>query len=279
MRRDAVTIGRKTISCLIAEPSTPAVRQHPVRNVVFLHAFPLQAAMWERTLDAIPDGWRGIAPDYRGFGQSPLPDPVPAADQARLSEFAGDVVDVLDRLEITQAVVVGCSMGGYVLFEILRSAPGYVSAIGLVSTRAGADNDEGRRNRDKMIDLVTRDGVEAVAAQMGPKLLGATTQKDRPDVVTGVRALVVENTRDGVRTAVTAMKERADSTPMLGRIDVPALIVHGTEDSLIPPSEAEAMQKGIGRAQLELIPAAGHLPNLERPSAFEHKLWQFLSTL
>ena len=170
-------------------------------------------------------------------------------------------------------------MGGYVLFEILRSAPSYVSAIGLVSTRAGADNDEGTRNRDKMIDLVTRDGVEAVAAQMVPKLLGATTQRDRPDVVTGVHALVVENTRDGVRTAVTAMKERADSTPMLGRIDVPALIVHGTEDSLIPPSEAETMHKGIGRAQLELIPAAGHLPNLERPSAFEHKLWQFLNTL
>ena len=74
MRRADVEIGHKRISYLVAEPSAPADRRHPVRNVVFLHAFPLQAAMWEPTLDAVPDGWRAIAPDYRGFGGSPLPD-------------------------------------------------------------------------------------------------------------------------------------------------------------------------------------------------------------
>ena len=281
MRRESVTIGRKTISYLLAEPSSPAVRQHPVRNVVFLHAFPLQAAMWERTLESVPEGWRAIAPDYRGFGRTPLPGSGNGvhAQAASLSEFAGDVIDVLDRLEITQAAIFGCSMGGYVLFEILRSAPSYASAIGLVSTRAGADNEEGRRNRDKMIDLVTRDGVEAVADQMVPKLLGATTQTERPDLAAEIRALIVENTREGVATGVAAMRDRADSTPLLGRIDVPALIVHGSEDSLIPPSEAEAMRKGIGRAELELIPASGHLPNLERPGLFGQKLWQFLNKL
>ncbi len=153
--------------------------------------------------------------------------------------MAGDVIDLLDRLDITQAAVVGCSMGGYVLFEILKSAPRYLGAVGLVSTRPGADSDEGRSNREKMIDLVVREGVEAVAAQMVPKLLGATTQHDRPDLATHVSSLIVENTREGVKTAVRAMMERSDSTPMLGKIDVPTLIVHGVEDALIPPSEAE----------------------------------------
>ena len=122
MRRATVEVGHKAISYLVAEPSLPATRQQPVRNVVFLHAFPLQAAMWEPTLGAIPDGWRAIAPDYRGFGHTPLPD----SDRSTLSDFAGDVIDLLDRLEITQAAVIGCSMGGYVLFEILKSAPRYI---------------------------------------------------------------------------------------------------------------------------------------------------------
>jgi 3-oxoadipate enol-lactonase len=111
-----------------------------------------------------------------------------------------------------------------------------------------------------MIDLVVREGVGAVAAQMVPKLLGATTQHDRPDLATRVNDLVVENTREGVKTAVRAMMERSDSTPMLGKIDVPTLIVHGVEDALIPPSEAEGMHRAIRGSQLELVPVAGHLP-------------------
>ncbi len=275
MRRAAVEIGRKTISYLVAEPSTPARRQQPVRNAVFLHAFPLQAAMWESTLGRIPDGWRAIAPDYRGFGATPLPD----SDGTALGEFAGDVIDLLDALEITQAAIVGCSMGGYVLFEILRSAPRYVSAVGLVSTRPGADSEEGRQGREKMIDLVTREGVEGVAAQMVPKLLGATTQNDRPDLTKHVRNLIVENTREGVKRAVKAMMERPDSTALLGKIDVPALIIHGTEDTLIPPSEAEGMHRKTRHAQLELMPFAGHLPNLEQSAPFDGILWQFLDKL
>jgi pimeloyl-ACP methyl ester carboxylesterase len=273
MRRESVTIGHNTISYLVAEKATPAVRPPPVRNAVFLHAFPLQAAMWESTLAAVPEGWRAIAPDFRGFGRTPMP----AGNSIGLSDLAGDVIDLLDRLDITQAAVVGCSMGGYVLFEILKSAPRYLGAIGLVSTRPGADSDEGRSNREKMIDLVVREGVGAVAAQMVPKLLGATTQHDRPDLATHVNSLVVENTREGVKTAVRAMMERSDSTPMLGKIDVPTLIVHGVEDALIPPSEAEGMHRAIRHSQLELMPVAGHLPNLERSELFEWRLWQFLN--
>jgi len=275
MRRQAVTIGHKTISYLVAEPSAPAGRQHPVRNVVFLHAFPLHAAMWEPTLNGVPEGWRAIAPDYRGCGHSPLPE----SDKSSLSDFAGDIIDLLDRLEIAQTAVIGCSMGGYVLFELLKSAPRYINAVGLVSTRPGADSEEGRKNREKMIDLVTREGVDAVAAQMVPKLLGTTAQTDTPDLVKQVRNLVMGNTREGIRTAVAAMRDRADSTPLLGRIDVPTLIVHGMEDSLIPSSEAEGMHKAIRNAQLELIPLAGHLPNLEQPVYFDEKLWQFLNKL
>ena len=182
MRRETVTVGHKSLSYLISDPSEPAVRQRPYSTVVFLHAFPLQSAMWESNLGAMPDGWRAVAPDLRweaGVG---------------MSDLAGDVIDLLDHLDVTRAAVVGCSMGGYVLFEMLKSAPRYISAVGLVSTRPGADNEEGRRNRQKMIEQVDREGVEAIAAQMVPKLLGATTQRDRPDLVTYVRKLIVGNT-------------------------------------------------------------------------------------
>ena len=193
MRRESVTVGHKSLGYLISEPSDPVVRQRPLSTVVFLHAFPLQAAMWESNIGTLPEGWRAVAPELRwqsGVG---------------MSDLAGDVVDLLDHLSVTKAAVVGCSMGGYVLFEILKSAPRYLSAVGLVSTRPGADNEEGRKNRQKMIEQVDREGVEAIAAQMVTKLLGATTQRDRPDLVKQVKNLIVTNTPDRVKAAVAAM--------------------------------------------------------------------------
>jgi 3-oxoadipate enol-lactonase len=263
MRRETVTVGHY----LIAEPSEAAIRQRPLSTVVFLHAFPLQSGMWEPTLSAIPEGWRAIVPDLRG------------ENGITMTDLAGDVVDLLDHLDVTHAAVVGCSMGGYVLFEILKSAPRYVSAIGLVSTRPGADNEEGRKNRQKMIELVDREGVDAIAAQMVPKLLCLTTQRDRPDVVNQVRNLIVSNTPGRIKAHIGAMMGRGDSTPLLAKVDVPALVVHGSEDVLIPPSEAEGMHRAIKNSQLELIPVSGHLPNLEQPVAFDAILRTFLKKL
>ena len=275
MRRETATIGKKTISYLIVEPSEPDVRQRPLRTVVFLHAFPLQAAMWEPNLGAVPDGWRAVAPDLRGFGESSLPD----AGKHRMPELAGDVIDLLDRLEVTQAAVVGCSMGGYVVFEMLKSAARYISAVGLVSTRAGADSEEGRRSREKMIEQVDREGVEAIAAQMAPKLLGATTQHERPDLMKHIRNLIGASTRDGIRAAIGAIMERSDSTPLLPRIKIPTLVVAGAEDTLIPPAEAVAMHRAIPGSEHEAMPSAGHLPNMEQPVPFDARLWQFLQKL
>ncbi len=278
MRREAATVGHKSISYLISEPSAPAVRQRPLSTVVFLHAFPLQAAMWEPSLGAMPEGWRAVAPDLRWTPPSLAGASFGAAGPS-MSDLAGDVVDLLDHLGVTKAAVVGCSMGGYVLFEMLKSAPRYLSAVGLVSTRPGADNEEGRKNRQKMIEQVDREGVEAIAAQMVTKLLGATTQRDRPDLVKQVKDLIVTNTPDRVKAAIAAMMDRSDSTPLLAKVDVPALIIHGAEDALIPPSEAEGMHRAIRNSQLELIPLSGHLPNLEQPAPFDATLWQFLKKL
>jgi 3-oxoadipate enol-lactonase len=267
MRRETAAIGRKSLDYLIAETSGPAVPQRPLSTVVFLHAFPLQSAMWESNLGTMPEGWRAVAPGMRW------------EEGATMSDLAGDVVDLLDHLHVTQAAVVGCSMGGYVLFEMWKSAPRYVSAVGLVSTRPGADNDEGRQNRQKMIEQIDRDGVEAIAAQMVTKLLGATTQRDRPELVKLVKDLVVTNTPERVKAAIAAMMNRHDSTPLLATIDVPALIIHGAEDTLIPPTEAEGMHRAIRNSQFELIPFSGHLPNLEQPAPFDATLWQFLKKL
>ena len=270
MRREHITVGQKRIGYLAAESPAPGPRQQPLRTIVFLHAFPLNSEMWRPQLDAVPAGWRAIAPDYRGFGGSS------PATSATMNDLAGDVIDVLDHLEIHEAVVAGCSMGGYVAFELLASAPSYVKGLVLIDTRAGADTDEGKAGRRAMLEKVAREGSRAIADDMTPKLLGASTQRDRPDLVIQVHEMIASTDPQAIAMAVSAMMGRKDMTASLSAITAPTLVIAGAEDTLIPAAAMQQMHGAIKGAAFHTIEAAGHLPGLEQPSAFNARLHEFL---
>jgi pimeloyl-ACP methyl ester carboxylesterase len=239
--------------------------------VLLLHAFPLHSGMWSRQIEALRARYRLIAPDYRGLGKS---EPGPAASTMDL--LAGDVLGLLAHLGVTRAVVAGLSMGGYLSFEIYRKAPAFFRGLVLCDTRAGADSDEGARNREKFAQTAIEKGLGWVADEMTPKLL--RPQPD-PAVVKEVRSLISGGTPAGVAAAQRGMARRPDSTPTLAAITCPALVMVGAEDSLTAPPEAEKMAKGIKGAKLVRIPGAGHLPNIENPKAFGEALLGFLEKL
>jgi 3-oxoadipate enol-lactonase len=242
--------------------------------LVLLHAFPLNARMWEPQRVLAEQGWRVIVPQFRGMDGGERVQPVTSMD-----DFAGDVIDLADALHIQDAVFCGLSMGGYVALAIFRHAPRYLRALVLADTRAGADSADGIEGRKKMIALVRDKGAAAmpeVADQMLPKLLGATTLRERPEVAERVRELILSNSAEAIAGAITAMMTREDSTPLLATIHCPTLIVVGAEDTLTAPSASEDMQRQIPGSSLVVVPAAGHLSNLEQPDAFNAALGRFL---
>ena len=216
-------------------------------------------------------GWRVIAPHFRGFDGGDGDPPAQSVD-----DYAGDVVDLLDALHIHEAVVGGLSMGGYVAFALLRHAARYVQGLILADTKAPADTPEGVEGRKRMIELVRQQGPAAVAEEMIPKLLGETTRRTRPEVVDRVRALATSSSAEAIAGALRALMTRPDATPQLPTIHVPTLIVVGEEDTVTPRAAAEEMHRGIAGSELVVIPAAGHLSNLEQPAAFDAALARFL---
>lgn len=235
------------------------------RSAVLLHAFPLSADQWLPQLHRVPPGWRFIAPDLRGFrGVGPAFEDAGLAGLT-MDDYADDVLALLTHLEIDRAVVCGLSMGGYVAFAMRRRAPGRVAGLVLSNTRAAADSDAAREGRDKMIDLARREGAAGIAREMVPKLLGESSRKQQPDLEDAVRRLILVNSTEGIVTALGAMKTRPDSTPLLEAITCPTLVITGEEDVIIPPAEAEAMQRAIPGSSLVMLPKVGHLSNLEAP--------------
>jgi 3-oxoadipate enol-lactonase len=83
----------------------------------------------------------------------------------------------------------------------------------------------------------------------------------------------------GVVGDLAALRDRMDSTALLAQIDKPTLILHGADDQLIPPAEAQAMGATIPNARLHILPEAGHLLNLEQPKAFNEAVRRFLLSL
>jgi len=236
--------------------------------VVWLHAFPLSAEQWLPQFAKVPPGWRFIAPDLRGFRGARAAFEEIALDGITMDDYAADVLALMSHLEIDRAVVAGSSMGGYVAFAMLRRAAARVRGLILVGTRAGADTDEARAGRDRMLDLVGREGVGAIAREMVPKLLGATTRREQPDLADALARLIETNSAGAVAAAIRALKARPDSRPLLPAIQCPTVIVAGDEDAIIPRAEAEAMHAAIPGATLQILPKIGHLPNVEGTGLF-----------
>src|ERR1700720_4561144 len=249
----------------------PSGSGRPRGTLVLLHAFPLNARMWEPQLTLAGDGWRILAPHYRGMDGG-IQDP-PATS---IDDYAGDVVDLLDSLHVEDAVIGGLSLGGYVAFALLRHAPRYVRGIVLADTRSQADPPEAAEGRTRLLSAVQANGPSAAADEMVPRLLGATTRAEHPDVVERVRTLILSNPAAAITGAITAIMTRLDSTPLLASIHCPTLILVGDEDSLTPPDMSREMQRGIAGSELVVVPKAGHLSSLEQPSAFNAALARFL---
>jgi 3-oxoadipate enol-lactonase len=219
-----------------------------------------------------------VAPDLRGFRGSGMAFEEIGLDDLTLDDYAGDVLELMSHLDIDRAAITGLSMGGYVALALFRRAPARVSGLVLADTRSGADGEAGRAGRDKMAALAVREGAAAVAAEMLPKLLGETTQREQPDLSEAVGRLIEVNTPEAIAAATLALKRRPDSTPLLSSIAVPTTIICGEEDVLTPPAESEAMHRAIGGSELVVLPRAGHLSNLESPMAFSAALERAVSS-
>jgi 3-oxoadipate enol-lactonase len=240
-------------------------------NVLLLvHGFPFNSAMWAPQLEDPPPRWRVIAPDLRGFGASEA-----SSDPQTMDGYAEDLATLLKHLRVREAVLCGLSMGGYVIFAFLRRYLRMARGLVLCDTRAEADTPEARAGRKQMALSARQQGTGAVVENMLPRLLAQRSL--RTPVETRLRQIMEASPAESVVSALRAMATRPDSTPLLRHLGVlPTQIIVGADDALTPPGEARLLARAIPGSFLEVIPDAGHVPNLEQPGAFNSVLHRFL---
>ena len=229
-------------------------------TVLLLHAFPLDARMWDGQRAALEAaGHRVVAPD--------LPGPAP---ELGFDVWARRVLGLVDG----SFVPVGCSMGGYLAFELWRQASERIAALALVDTRATPDTPEQREARDEAIRLLGEAGRAAFWDDLAPRLFAAGAD---PAVVARARQIALEQPLTSLVAAQETIRDRIDSRSTLATIDVPVLVAVGEEDGLTPPADAEAIAAAVDGTRLVRVPGAGHLSPLERPDVVAEALGDFLA--
>jgi pimeloyl-ACP methyl ester carboxylesterase len=240
--------------------------------VVLLHAFPMSSLMWEPQLSAL-HAYRVLAPDFRGFGGSPLQWPW------FVEHAVDDVVETLEAARVEKAVFVGLSMGGYVALRAIEKKPTLVRALVLCDTRAEPDANENKIKRAAAVDFIRSHGVPAFLEPFLKDGLYEETHTRRPSVVDFLRKAAAAASPDAVVSALAALAARGDATPALGKIVVPTLVMVGSHDKLTPLTLAESMRTKIPGAELHVVPDAGHFSNVENPAVFNERLLSFLKRL
>jgi len=237
---------------------------------VLIHGHPFDRTLWEPQLAALRDGFRVLAPDLRGFGQSPV-----TAGTVTMRQYAADVEGLLDDLGIGRAAIIGLSMGGLVTMELAAARPERYWAIGLVATTAEPVTPHERVTRRQRADAVERDGMGVLVDYMHTGLYGPACP---PAIRDRVDAMMAAASPAGAAAALRGRAERPDYRPVLARLDIPALVCAGSADPWSNREVTAEMIACLKRPEVLMIDGAGHLPNLEAEREFNDALRAFLRT-
>lgn len=235
--------------------------------LVLVHGHPFDRTMWRPQLEQ--DGWRVIAPDLRGYGESTV---VPGTTP--LSAFAEDIAALLDHLGVDRFVLAGLSMGGQIVLECQRLFGHRGRGLVLADTFAQAETPAGRLHRNEMADRLLSEGMSGYANEVLWKMVAPGS-----DAADHVLPMMLTAPPEGAAAALRGRALRPDYTDLLGAITVPTLVVVGADDEFTPITDAEYLHDRIPNSTLAIIEGAAHMPNLERPAEFNKALRDLLAAV
>jgi 3-oxoadipate enol-lactonase len=233
--------------------------------VIFLHGFPFDHTIWEPLVPEMAAEARLILPDLRGFGRSPVTEGVYG-----MRLMAEDIVRLMDRLDIEKCILVGHSMGGYISLAFANAYPGRLAGLGLIATQAAADAPERRQARYKTAETVAHKGARVVASDM----VDILTPKN--ELLASIKELILRAQPTGIVGSLKGMAERADMTGLLNTISVPAVVIAGTADQLLPIERMHTLAQMLPKGWLVEVQGGGHMLMMEEPQHVAGALRQLI---
>lgn len=237
--------------------------------VVLLHGYCGSSRYWDKALPLLAKEMRIIAPDARGHGDSGATEGVYSMEL-----LADDVERLLDALQLPKAYVLGHSMGGYTALAFAEKHPDRLLGVGLVHSTAYPDDEAGKAGRLKVAERVEKEGVRPFIDELVPKLFAPEHRNAMPDELEAAKRIGYGTSAQGAIGCALGMRERPDRRHVLEQVRVPALLLAGEADAVVPPEKRFPVDRpNVVRHELK---GAGHMSMMEAPEAFAQAVVSFV---
>ena len=241
--------------------------------LVLIHSYLANSAMWLAEIELLKARYTVVTVDLRGHGKS-----APSRPHT-LYDLVDDVLAVLDHAGINQAIWCGLSIGGMITMRASLRYPNRVIAMLLLNTD-GMSEAPKVLVKHKFLKVLARFfGLKPVVGTVLKMMFGQTARREQPELIRHWRDDLAQVHVDSMMETLVALDERDDVLADLASCDIPALVIHGDEDTAIHPFRGKALADAIPNAQYHLCEGVGHLSNLEQPDRIAGLIMPFLETI
>jgi len=196
---------------------------------MLIHGFAEDGTIWKEQVNHLENNFRLIIPDIPGSGKSMMIN----AD-AGIEDLAGCIKAILDNEKIEACIMIGHSMGGYIVLAFAEKYPQLLKGLGLFHSTAYADSDEKKDTRRKGITFIRQYGAAAFIEQSTPNLFSERTKKQNPRLITELIDRYSNFDPVSLISYYEAMIQRPDRTHILKTFQHPVLFIMGEEDKAVP---------------------------------------------
>jgi pimeloyl-ACP methyl ester carboxylesterase len=236
--------------------------------IILLHGFCETHEIWSGFDIKLSAFGRVISIDLPGFGKSPLP-PAPFS----IDSVAALILTWLKENNITNPVLVGHSLGGYVVLAMAAMDPQYFKKIVLFHSSIYADTEEKKANRDKVIDFVSNNGVAPFIQTFVPSLF---YNKNHPELER-VRSICTTTPQQTLIEYTRAMRDRPSREDFFKTYSGNSLVLAGDKDEIIPPEVSRKMSLAGLKSDFLVLKDTGHMGMIEAESSSLEKISSFIS--
>lgn len=243
-------------------------------TILFLHGFPFNKNSWRKQVEDLSAIANCIAIDIRGHGNTTL-----GHGFLSIDVFARDLIVFIEKLKLTNIILCGVSMGGYIALRAYELNSDLFCGLILSDTHAMADTNEIKQNRFDTVQAVLHYGRRPFAIGFIAKLFTPSSIDNNLPAIELIKSSIRRNGISTICSTLLALASRTDTQESLKRITVPSLLIRGAEDKITTYSQMEEMHKGIPKSIFVEIQDAGHLPNLEQPYEFNRIVSDFVKSI
>jgi pimeloyl-ACP methyl ester carboxylesterase len=242
--------------------------------LILLHGFAEDSSVWDNQVAYLKNNHRLIIPDLPGSGKSS-----PSPGDTTMEELAHSVKTILDTEAISECVLIGHSMGGYITLAFAELYPGMLKAFGLFHSTSYADSDEKKAARRKGIDFIRKNGSAPFIKQSVPNLFSETTRKEHPGWIDTLIEKYADFDPGSLIRYYEAMIRRPDRSHILQQFPRPVLFIIGEQDNTIPLTISLQQSHMPNVSYIYTLEQAGHMGMWEDTAKSNHILEEFLNEL